>query len=91
MVCTIPAGMDAGSDVAILSLLGYDPKKCYTGRAPLEAAAQGLAVPPERWVFRCNLVTIVDGVMEDLSSGHISTEEGTRIITELNVVYEIGL
>jgi len=79
----IPDDLDAGSDVAILSVLGYDPHKHYTGRAPLEAAARGLQVAPDEWVFRCNLVTIVDGVMEDHSAGHISTEEASAIIDEL--------
>jgi 2,3-bisphosphoglycerate-independent phosphoglycerate mutase len=83
-VRTIPAGLPAGSDVAILSVLGYDPRQYYTGRAPLEAAAQGLQIAPDEWVFRCNLVTIVDGRMEDYSAGHISTEEAGAIVDELN-------
>jgi len=83
-VRTVPKGMACGSDVAILSVLGYDPKQFYTGRAPLEAAAQGLKIAPDEWVFRCNLVTIVDGNMEDYSAGHISTEEAGALIEELN-------
>ncbi len=83
-VCNVPAGMHPGSDVAIMSVLGYSPKKFYTGRAPLEAAAQGLQIAPDQWVFRCNLVTIIDGVMQDHSSGHISTEEAGALIDELN-------
>jgi len=83
-VRTVPKGMACGSDVAILSVLGYDPKQFYTGRAPLEAAAQGLKIAPDEWVFRCNLVTIVDGKMEDYSAGHISTEEAGALIEELN-------
>jgi len=67
-----------------MSVLGYDPRQYHTGRAPLEAAAQGLQVGSDEWVFRCNLVTIIDGVMEDYSSGQISTEEATQIITEVN-------
>jgi 2,3-bisphosphoglycerate-independent phosphoglycerate mutase len=82
-VCNIPPGMAAGSDVAILSVLGYDPADCYTGRAPLEAAARGIEVGPEEWVLRCNLVTIIDGIMEDHCAGHISTEEATAIIDQL--------
>ena len=82
-VRTVPKGMAPGSDVAILSLLGYDPTQCYTGRAPLEAAARGLSVPPDQWIFRCNLVTIADGIMVDHSAGHISTEEGAKLIAEL--------
>jgi len=83
-VRTVPRNMPCGSDVAILSVLGYDPRKYYTGRAPLEAAAQGLSIALDEWVFRCNLVTIVDGIMEDYSAGHISTEEASALIDELN-------
>ncbi|HUS93446.1 MAG TPA: cofactor-independent phosphoglycerate mutase [Phycisphaerae bacterium] len=83
-VNNIPDGLPAGSDVAILSVLGYDPRQYYTGRAPLEAAAQGLKVRPDEWIFRCNFVTIVEGVMEDYSAGHISTEEASALIGELN-------
>ncbi|MCK4277329.1 MAG: cofactor-independent phosphoglycerate mutase [Phycisphaerae bacterium] len=88
-VLNIPKKFPPGSDVAILSVLGYEPSTCYTGRAPLEAAAQGLAVGPHEWVFRCNLVTIIDGVMEDYSAGHISTEEATALIDELNLDPEL--
>jgi len=83
-VRTVPARMEPGSDVAILSVLGYDPREYYTGRAPLEAAARGLELSDDEWVFRCNFVTIIDGVMEDHSAGHISTEEASALITELN-------
>jgi 2,3-bisphosphoglycerate-independent phosphoglycerate mutase len=84
-VRTIPTDMPCGSDVAILSVLGYDPREHYTGRAPLEAAAQGLTVRDDEWIFRCNFVTIVEGVMEDYSAGHISTEEAQALVDELNV------
>jgi len=83
-VRTVPEGMEPGSDVAILSVLGYDPRVYYTGRAPLEAAARGLKLSSQEWVFRCNFVTIIDGVMEDHSAGHISTEEAAALIAELN-------
>src|SRR5215216_459997 len=52
---TIPEGFESGSDVAIMSLLGYDPAKYHTGRAPLEAAAQNIPLSKTDWVFRCNL------------------------------------
>ncbi|MFB3891461.1 MAG: cofactor-independent phosphoglycerate mutase [Phycisphaerae bacterium] len=84
LVRTVPKGLYAGSDVAILSVLGYDPKHYYTGRAPLEAAAQDLKIGPDEWVFRCNFVTIVDGRMEDYSAGHISSKEASALIDELN-------
>jgi len=83
-VRNVPEGMPCGSDVAILSVLGYDPKQYYTGRAPLEAAAQGLQIAPDEWVFRCNLVTLADSVMEDYCAGHITTEEAAQLINELN-------
>jgi len=83
-VRTIPESMPAGSDVAILSVLGYDPREFYTGRAPLEAAARGLDVRHDECVFRCNFVTIVEGVMEDYSAGQISTREAQALIDELN-------
>jgi 2,3-bisphosphoglycerate-independent phosphoglycerate mutase len=84
VVKTVPEGMEPGSDVAQMSLLGYDPKKYYTGRAPIEAVARNLQLSPDDWVFRCNLVTIADGKMADHSAGHISTEEGAKLIEELN-------
>ena len=79
---TTPEGMPCGSDVCTMSLLGYDPARYHTGRAPLEAAAGGVAMEPEDWVFRVNLVNIQDGRMRDHSAGHISSGEGARLITE---------
>src|SRR5262249_14864754 len=57
----VPASLTPASDVATLSLFGYDPLQVYTGRAPLEAAAMGIMLGPEDWAIRCNLVTIEDG------------------------------
>jgi 2,3-bisphosphoglycerate-independent phosphoglycerate mutase len=84
LVRTIPLGMEAGSDVAQMSLLGYDPKRYYTGRAPIEAEARNIKLSLEDWVFRCNLITIADGEMADHSAGHISTAEAGNLIKELN-------
>jgi 2,3-bisphosphoglycerate-independent phosphoglycerate mutase len=84
LVRTVPEGFEPGSDVAQMSLLGYDPTRYYSGRASIEAAAQGIRLGLEDWVFRCNLVTIADGKMADHSAGHISTEEGSKLIEELN-------
>ena len=89
-VQTIPPKMPHGSDVAIMSVMGYDPRQYYTGRAPLEAAARGIEVGADEWVFRCNLVTIVDGVMEDYSAGHISTAEAKILIDKLNRLLASG-
>ncbi|MHC4520736.1 MAG: alkaline phosphatase family protein, partial [Planctomycetota bacterium] len=83
LVQTVPEGMEPGSDVAQMSLLGYDPLRHYSGRAPIEAAAQGIKLARDDWVFRCNLVTFADGKMADHSAGHISTEEGSSLIREL--------
>jgi len=82
-VQTVPASLPPGSDVAILSLLGYDPTKHYTGRAPLEAVARGIELGPDDWVFRCNFVTVADEEMMDYSAGHIRTQEAEVLITAL--------
>ena len=84
IVKTIPDGAEPGSDVAQMSLLGYDPMRYYTGRAPIEAVAQNIKLSPTDWVFRCNLVTVADGKMADHSAGHISTEEGAKLVNDLN-------
>ncbi len=84
LVRTIPDGMEPGSDVAQMSLLGYDPQRYYSGRAPIEAVARNIKLSVDDWVFRCNLVTIADGKMADHSAGHISTEEAGDLIKELN-------
>jgi len=80
---TVPDGFESGSDVATMSLLGYDPKVYHTGRAPLEAAAQNIPLSPTDWVFRCNLVTVVDGIMKDHSAGGISNAEAQTLIRDL--------
>jgi 2,3-bisphosphoglycerate-independent phosphoglycerate mutase len=79
-VRTIPDGMPAGSDIANLNLLGYDVYKYYTGRAPLEAASRGIELSDDEVAFRCNLVTVEDGVMVDYSAGHISSKEAGELI-----------
>lgn len=83
MVATVPQGMHPGSDVANLSLLGYDPRSSYSGRAPIEAASMGVALDAEDTAFRCNLVTIENETMVDYSAGHITTAEAHRIVNEL--------
>jgi len=88
LIDTIPAGFTPGSDVANLSVLGYDPKKYHTGRAPLEAANMGVDLAPDDVAFRCNLVTFGSAggetVMEDFTSGHITSGEASLIIDSLN-------
>jgi len=83
-VRTVPPGFPPGSDVANLSVLGFNPETFYTGRAPLEAAAMGVEMGPGDVAYRCNLVTVKDGVMEDYSAGHISSEEAAQLIEALN-------
>ena len=90
MVRTIPEGFPPGSDVANLSIMGYDPAMYYTGRAPLEAASMGIELSGDDVAYRCNLVTLAfsgdlrNATMEDYSSGHISSEEGRELIDTLN-------
>lgn len=76
----VPRSLPPGSDVANLSLLGYNPLEHFTGRAPLEAAAQQIALGPEDWAIRCNLVTVADQVMRDFTAGHISTDEARQLL-----------
>ena len=83
IVRTVPENMEPGSDVAQMSLLGYDPLRYYSGRAPIEAAARNIKLSANDWVFRCNLITIADGRMADHSAGHISTKEAGKLIEEL--------
>jgi 2,3-bisphosphoglycerate-independent phosphoglycerate mutase len=84
---TVPPTLQPGSDVAMMAVLGYDPAAYYTGRAPIEAVAQGIDVTENDWIFRCNLVTTKGGKMVDHSSGHISSEEGRQFIEELNKAF----
>jgi 2,3-bisphosphoglycerate-independent phosphoglycerate mutase len=79
----VPDRFVPASDVATLSLLGYDPEKYYTGRAPLEVVAMGLKLGPDDWAVRCNLMTILDGLMTDFTAGHISSGEGKELIKAL--------
>ncbi len=83
IVRTVPIDMEPGSDVAQMSLLGYDPLRYYSGRAPIEAEARNIKLSATDWVFRCNLITIADGKMADHSAGHISTKEAGTLIEEL--------
>ncbi len=82
----VPASLPPGSDVANMSLLGYDPLKVFSGRAPLEAAAQGIELAPEDWAIRCNLVTIEHQTMRDFTAGHISTAEAAALLADLQDV-----
>ncbi len=80
---TIPDGMPPGSDIGNLALMGYDPKKNYSGRASLEAANLGIKLNDDEVVFRCNLVTVKNRKMVDYSAGHISSDEAKNLIEYL--------
>jgi len=88
LVATIPEGMPAGSDVGTMTMLGYDPARYHTGRAPIEAASQGIALAPDDVVFRMNLVSLAPGdggttLMNDFTSGHITSEEAAEIVDDI--------
>ena len=80
MAKTIPDSMPPGSDVANLSVLGYDPEVYYTGRGPLEAGSMGIKLDSDDVAYRCNIVSVENGVMVDYSSGHISSGESEELM-----------
>jgi 2,3-bisphosphoglycerate-independent phosphoglycerate mutase len=88
LVKTVPEGFNPGSEIANLSIFGYDPVRYYTGRGPLEAASLGVDLRPNDIAFRCNLVTLQglgsETIMEDFAAGHIRDEEAKKIIFDLN-------
>jgi 2,3-bisphosphoglycerate-independent phosphoglycerate mutase len=84
----IPPGMAPGSDVGNMSILGYDPARFHTGRAPIEAAALGLRLPSDQVAYRCNLATVTDGSMVDFAGGHPSSEAAAEVVRALDA--EIG-
>jgi len=96
MVRTVPPGFPPGSDVANLSVMGYDPARYFTGRSPLEAASMGVQLGANDIAYRCNLVTLKlmggksatgksrKALMEDFSAGHISTQEARTLIEEID-------
>jgi 2,3-bisphosphoglycerate-independent phosphoglycerate mutase len=87
MLNTQPSGLDEGTDVALLSILGYDPLELRVGRGSLEAASIGIGLEEDDLAFRCNLITVKDGVLEDYSAGHISTREARDLIRSIDDVY----
>lgn len=85
----IPPGMAPGSDVGNMAILGYDPARYHTGRAPIEAAALGLRLAPDQVAYRCNLVTVAeDGTMVDFAGGHPDTPAAAAVIATLDA--ELG-
>jgi 2,3-bisphosphoglycerate-independent phosphoglycerate mutase len=79
----VPDRFLPASDVATLSLFGYDPERYYTGRAPLEAAAMGVVLGPDDWAVRCNLITLEEERLADFTAGHITSEEGKLLLQSL--------
>ncbi|MCK5178944.1 MAG: cofactor-independent phosphoglycerate mutase [Candidatus Omnitrophica bacterium] len=84
LIQTIPDGMNPGSDIGNIALMGYHPAKHHSGRAPLEAANLNITLADDEVAFRCNLVTITDNKMQDYSAGHIKTKEAALLIDALN-------
>ena len=84
LVQTIPKGLKPGSDIGNLAIMGYDPKKHFTGRAPLEAANLGIILAEDEIAFRCNLITVNNNKLIDYSAGHITTKEAADLIDSLN-------
>ncbi len=80
----VPAHLPAGSEVANMTLFGYDPNVYFTGRAPIEAAAQGIELGPHDWAVRCNLVTVIDQIMVDFTADHISTDAAKQLLHSLD-------
>lgn len=81
---TVPRGFTPSSDIANLSLLGYDPEIYYTGRGPLEAANLGIELGEKDLAFRCNLITASEGKLDDYSGGHITDKEAKILIEYVN-------
>lgn len=88
IIRTVPDTMNPGSDVAILSVLGFDPTLFYTGRGAFEAVARGIKLRDSDVAFRCNLVTEEEGVLTDYSSGHITSKESAQLIAVIKTVCE---
>src|SRR5688572_522958 len=80
----VPKPLTPASDVATLSLFGYDPLEVYTGRAPLETVAMGIKLGPNDWAIRCNLVNVKDGKMHDFTAGHINNADGSRLMATIH-------
>ncbi|MDR0901038.1 MAG: cofactor-independent phosphoglycerate mutase [Methanobrevibacter sp.] len=84
LVENVPLSLDPGSDVANMSIFGYNPEKYYSGRGPLEAGSMGIDLAPDDVTFRCNFITEEDGKIADFNAGHITSEEAAILIKDLN-------
>lgn len=88
LLCTVPEGFQPGSEIAHLSLLGYNVESVFEGRGTLEAASMGITIKDDEMAMRCNLICIEDDKIKNHSAGHISTEEAHELIEYLN--HELG-
>jgi 2,3-bisphosphoglycerate-independent phosphoglycerate mutase len=88
LIKNVPDGLTPGSEVAICSVLGYDPKVYCTGRGPLEAPSRGIKLGENDAAFRCNLITEKDGAIADYSAGHITTEEASQLIAAVAKAFD---
>lgn len=88
---TIPKGFKPGSEIANLSVLGYDVPKVFEGRGSLEAASMGVEIAPDEMAMRCNVICIADGKIKNHSAGHISTEEANELIQFLDEKLNDGI
>ncbi|HEV8003368.1 MAG TPA: phosphoglycerate mutase, partial [Planctomycetaceae bacterium] len=79
----VPVSMPSGSDVGTMSLFGYDPRRYHTGRAPIEAAAQGIELGPLDWAIRCNLVNVADDRMRSFTAAQIPSDLARELIQSL--------
>jgi len=81
---TLPEGVPTSSDVANMSILGYDPFKYYTGRGPIELVSKGIKQADDEIAFRCNFITEKDGILMDYSAGHLSPEDSETLVEYFN-------
>jgi len=84
LLTTVPKNLPAGSEIANMSILGYDPEKCYEGRGVLEAASMNIPIQDNELVMRCNLICIEKNIIKNHSAGHITTKEAKELIHHLN-------
>lgn len=87
MTNNVPRQFTPGSEVANMTLFGYDPHKYFTGRAPIEAAAQQIKLGPNDWAIRCNIVTVIDQIMVDFTAGHISSEDSKALLSAAQTAF----
>ncbi len=88
LIKTVPDELTPGSDAAICSVLGYDPKRYCTGRGPLEAPSRGIKLAENDTAYRCNLITEKNGAIIDYSAGHITTDEASQLIATVKNAFE---